>query len=311
MIATDYTGRLGNQLFTYAFTRSLIAHRNDIDDELVANFKRSSAGKAEEGFEDSLRFFNVLPYKNESTTDLVLSYGSLWQRLLYLFYMLCCRLPLLGHSDNLMTVIERRLDHFGLFFTGAADAARPLPKLSQKNIFIRGYFADRTYFDNIRSLLLEELTPKESPLPHNQALYIAAAHKNSVCVSVRRGDYLSVEYKKNFYVCDENYFHRAISKIRDLVENPVFIFFSNDIDWVRSHLHVDNVPCYYESGTDPSWEVLRLMYSCHHFIISNSTFSWWAQYLGRHDDKIVISPHRWFANPQWHSNLIDDSFIKI
>ena len=35
------------------------------------------------------------------------------------------------------------------------------------------------------------------------------------------------------------------------------------------------------------------MKSCKHFIMSNSTYSWWAQFLGTDVDKIVIAPDKW------------------
>ena len=115
-------------------------------------------------------------------------------------------------------------------------------------------------------------------------------------------------------ICDSNYFYDAIKIIKKRIDKPVFIVFSDDIEWVKNNMNF-GADTYYESGEDPIWEKIRLMYTCKHFIISNSTFSWWAQYLSDNKQKIVIAPKRW-KNTAYKSDtskldIYQDFWIKI
>lgn len=326
MIYTAVTGRLGNQMFHYAFSRA-VQEKCNPKHEITMNFSLVyETGKMKDftGFENSLRYFNIKqiievgdPIKH------VLKVGSLKQKKIFIIYKLMVKyiMPHIPNSlRNIYITSGKYMDYLkrnareGIYYLQdpreVTNSKELIVKSNKKNIFIIGSFENPIFFDSIRDKLLEEFTPVEAPMKENEFLYKKIAQTESVCISIRRGDYVNdSETKKLFDICTKEYFDKAIKEIKKHLKNPVFFFFSDDIDWVKQNISIDD-PSYYESGRDAVWEKLRLMYSCKHFIISNSTFSWWAQYLSRNPYKIVISPDRWFkTNSAWP--LLQDDFIKI
>ena len=54
------------------------------------------------------------------------------------------------------------------------------------------------------------------------------------------------------------------------------------------------------------------MFHFTHYIIANSSFSWWGAWLSTYNDKIVIAPKRWFGDPQYDiRDLLPNNWIKL
>ena len=195
----------------------------------------------------------------------------------------------LSKQELLENKYEKILNKSGLYWFRSGyhqiESSRCIDK------FVSGNFENKNFFDEIRNKLINEFTPKYPPRKENSALYKTINEKNSVCVSIRRGDFVSNDtIRKVHYVCDKNYFQRSIQVIKEKVKEPCFILFSDDIKWAKDNIIIPGAKVFYESGNDPIWEKLRLMYSCKHFVLSNSSFSWWAQYLSTNENKIVVCP---------------------
>jgi hypothetical protein len=304
-------GRLGNQLFQYAFARKLQLTTNQ---DICCGFKKvNSHGAEKEGWNNDLQYFNVVNFTidNEKNSILITKTTlsqKIWAGLYFFSYALFRSSKTMDIRRYIQLKWQKLLNKKGLFWLVQGYCEPTIPR--HENIILNGHFEDIRYFDDIKNRLIEEFTPKYPSLEKNKELLSIICNTNSVCVSVRRGDYeTNNANKKIFSVCDKDYFLNAIKYMQERLYNPIFIFFSDDIDWVKSNLQIKGMS-YYEDGTDPVWEKLRLMYSCKHYIISNSTFSWWAQYLSRNKRKIVVSPDVWFKTSAY-SDLILDTFYTI
>lgn len=306
MIYFEQAGRLGNQLFRYAAARAAQIRRGRNEDIVmgVGSYKKYD-GK--NGFVDSLYDFCIEDVKriDEPILDhypcgIKLAYRSLFQ------------IPKLLHMgiDRFENRYWRVFNRLGILLCTYGSYRFDFGR--GRNLFMDGNFQDPAFFNDIREMLLREFTPKHPEIKENEDLYRVIRDTESVCISIRRGDFLSTTFRGDFFVCGKDYFLEAMNKIKEYVKDPTFIFFSDDIEWVRNNIKVD-CSCYYESGKDPVWEKVRLMYSCKHFILSNSSFSWWVQYLSRNPDKVVIAPDHWYNNKdiEKRSNLLQPDFIKI
>ncbi len=305
-------GRLGNQMFQYATMRA-IQEQYYRDEKINFDFSNvRKLGRKEDGFDNQLNAFSLNYDKIEFDKKIRI---SLIQKAIFLGYFISYKIIRIfsnkSNYENNKEKFERKLQKIynknGLYLYtyGYYD----FMKSNNKNKLFVGYYESPRYFDCIKEKIIKEFTPKNERLKKNEKLYNIIGKTNSVCISIRRGDFLSKEHKEDCFVCDNQYFKNAIKEIEKHIENPKYIVFSDDIEWVKENMKfIKN--CEYEDGTDPVWEKLRLMYSCKHFIISNSTFSWWAQYLSRNDNKVVIAPKRW-RNNNYKNDIYEKNWILI
>lgn len=118
-----------------------------------------------------------------------------------------------------------------------------------------------------------------------------------VCaIGVRRGDYVG---NQNYEQLDMNYYLGGALKIVEQCGPVQFLVFSDDITWCRKNFPETIMNCgVLYTPYQTAIEQMAQMSCCDHFVIANSTFSWWGAYLGEKrtgGKSVVIAPARWNA----------------
>ena len=184
------------------------------------------------------------------------------------------------------------------------------------NSYVEGYFQSERYFSTIRRDIEISFDIKAELSNYTKLTKgLIQDASNSVSLHVRRGDYISNK-KANIAhgTCDLDYYQRAMSILNSKFNNVKYFVFSDDIKWCKENLKINSV-IYVDSEEerDPC-EDIYLMSLCRHNIIANSSFSWWGAWLNKNNEKIVVTPKRWFDdnNLQKQSiRLIPEAWIKV
>ncbi len=291
MILVKIFSGLGNQMFQYAFARSLSLKRG-VPVKLDATALPDKFGRRYH-----LDSFNI----NAA----------------------------MANQGEITRLSEPRFGLLRRIIAKIVRQARPRPKSYRKELkdyvydsnmlvvdgdsYFDGYWQNQRYFIDISEVIRSDFTFRNPPEGRNAAALLEIERSNSVSIHIRRGDYLNSPPSALIHgVCTLEYYREAINVILSKVINPVFYIFSDDPEWVKKEFIVDQVSVVVENNTDKPQEDLRLMSFCKHNIIANSTFSWWAAWLNSNPDKIVIAPKQWVVLPGINADdIIPEGWIKL
>ncbi|MGK6351976.1 alpha-1,2-fucosyltransferase [Parapedobacter sp. DT-150] len=166
----------------------------------------------------------------------------------------------------------------------------------KRNRYYWGYWQNIRYVTRVADTLRRDFSFPALTDERDQHLAGLVASNASVAVHVRRGDYLTDPYLGG--ICTDAYYRQAIDYMKQHITTPLFVFFSNDIQWCRENFrHLDAVFVDWNTGKN-SFRDMQLMSLCQHYIIANSSFSWWGAWLNHSPSKIVVSPAKWINMEQ-------------
>lgn len=164
------------------------------------------------------------------------------------------------------------------------------------SVTVLGYWQSEVYFQQIADCLREELRykhPFSSSAIHWRNRIEAEPH--AVALHARR-----IQYAARL---PEDYQERAMGRMREECPGARFYLFSDDPVWAAdlSQRYEDVQHVLLEPAN--SLEEFELMRACKHFIIANSSFSWWAAWLGEMERSVVLAPESKVWN---HPNAIPE-----
>jgi Glycosyl transferase family 11 len=285
-------GGLGNQLFCYAAARRL-AMANDV--ELV--------------IDDVTGFIRDHKYRRKYALDsfsIPSRKATPWERMepferyrrgIAKFLAKSKPFHMRNYIEQEGTDFDPRLLEFRLKGTACID----------------GLWQSEKYFKNVEAVIRRDLRI----IPPNDAANREMAEKvrgcDSICIHVRwngKPDAVSGN------TIERSYYTRAVQYIIDRVPTPHFFLFSDAPVASTTILSlpkemVTRINC--NSGDENAYADLWLMSHCKHFIIADSTFSWWGAWLANSESKFVVAPEvSLTGNTLWNfPGLIPDKWALI
>lgn len=283
MIYLILEGRLGNQLFMYSHARKLQelnpGQEIVIDDTTVRKL----------GYENLLTAYPLEDVRYVHDRKLLHSPRMMGRYVTYMLYRLK-RKPLGAWQRYEME--KAQADRFAKRGVRLCENGYiEFPQRFEGDLLVAGYYQSDRYFEGIEPELRRLFSLSGDPRLEAYPGIDRIRSCNSVCLSIK------VQHNVGngpYDVCNSGYWQAAIEYIQRNVEDPLFFVCSDDVEYVKEHLiDTDKYDVICQSRDFGVDESLAVMGMCKHFIIGNTTFGWWAQFLNGSEDAIVVAPSRW------------------
>lgn len=258
-------GGLGNQLFQYAFAKKLQQHTSrKVVLCSTVTFKKDSEGN-----------IDILPELNTTigslrgwqqfSTNIAFRRDRFFRKKLKSSYRPLKNI-MVKYEDDLTPPYDEK------FFTELGKCSYP------GKVFLVGYWQDATIPNHNKQNILNEFQYDHDT--NDEIKQYEALISNStqpVAIHFR-------QTYRGYGELNNNYYERAIKIIKDKVDNPIFYVFADHNekaqDAIKSILPQDKYHIFpHYKDARKAYQTILLMSQCRHFIMSRSTFCWWAAWM--------------------------------
>jgi Glycosyl transferase family 11 len=184
----------------------------------------------------------------------------------------------------------------------------------QPGTTVLGFFQSWRYFDDCGA----EIRGRMSRLTKPSDWYLDMCEKiqpgaGNIGLHVRRGDYMLPEQQKIQGLATRGYYRRSLEHLRRLgLDGPVYLA-TDSPDVVREEF--DGMGDFRLIDPPPDchpFEVVLILSRVDGLVIANSSFSWWAGFIGERPGRVVIAPRPWFTNTNFDTrDLLPPDWLSL
>jgi len=167
---------------------------------------------------------------------------------------------------------------------------RLLPDEWRGRLLLDGYWQSEKYFYDVREQILADFTLRDAAwLKEDAVANQIAAVENSVFLHVR--SYKEVPGKEGGECALRmaDYYQNALARLQGEIGGGTVFVFSDDIEWTKAKFirrwceDFSKFEFCVSDGESSQFRDFTLMRMCKHGIVADSSFSWWAGWLGEQE----------------------------
>lgn len=296
-------GGLGNQLHQLAVGYYL-ANSSDIDLDVISGNPREFEGEV------SIARYSLPPGVNFIT----FTHSFLRKKIfLYALKFSAKKFDNLFFDSTILLIKKflsfMRSDNLSIFIAHGVGYD-PRVNRTLSNRLLVGTFHSHVWIDQPEVLQQMRSLKLSNPPAWFQSLELESSENSPIVVHIRRGDYLSI--KELGFLSTEYYKSGISSAGLKYPEKPIWIF-SDQFEGISQYIpdeFSDRVK-FIDFGQEDSVANLEAMRLGDVFILSNSTYSWWAATLSKSLNPYVVCPEKWFRTKPDPSMYIPNSWNRI